>query len=59
MNEMFDHVDKEDMQDGTMTTINMQFDTKNNLVKVATDAKDKKGSPIYEFVMNTDTGMIK
>ena len=59
MNEMFDHVDSEDMHDGTMTSFNMQFNTKTNEVRVSTEAVDKKGDPLYEFVMNPDTGIVK
>lgn len=59
MNEMFDGVEKSDMHDGTMASINMQFNTKTNEVKVSTESVDKKGDPLYEFVMNTDTGLVK
>lgn len=42
-----------------MSTINMQFDTKTNKVKVTTEAKDKRGDPLYEFTMDADTGVIR
>uniref|UniRef100_A0A7S3CJU0 Uncharacterized protein n=1 Tax=Strombidium rassoulzadegani TaxID=1082188 RepID=A0A7S3CJU0_9SPIT len=56
---MFDHVEKEDMKSGSMATINMQFNTLTNEVKVSSDALDVKGEPLYEFVMNTDTGVMR
>jgi hypothetical protein len=59
MNQMFDHVEESDMKAGAMTSINMQFNTQTNEVKVSSGGNDKKGHPLYEFVMNADTGVIQ
>lgn len=40
VDKMFENVDKKDMKSGSMSTINMQFNTKTNEVKVFTQATD-------------------
>jgi hypothetical protein len=37
----------------------MNFNLASNEIKVSSEALDKKGDPVYEFILNSETGIAK
>ena len=59
LRDIFGDVQSEDLQSGSLSTINMQFNTDTNEVKVTSEAVDKKGDPLYELVLDGETGVMR